>query len=212
MGNLVKLRIRATSEPSRILSSFEGIQLSRLRSFDVDGLAFIIINGLDFVSFTESVPQLEELDIGVTASIGVTDLVIERMARNLPHLSRLYLVLENAETTEASLISLGKHCSKLESCNWHGPIDFDALIRHAGSVSWPNLVTLAIDPATGGMDEAVYGDPENTALKILELMPKLDWRSSQLSYNRDTLLSEYPYGMLDIALDRIAQGLRPNQL
>ena len=132
----------------------------------------------DLLKFAKRCTKLRHLRIatigGAPIAMGVTDEVMDRVTKRLPHLQSLCLEFEEWPVTEHCLFSLAKHCPKLEYCILPAKISVLSFINGISRSLFPSLKTLVTMMADGhiegGESSSYY---EAVAKSILVAAPML---------------------------------------
>ena len=180
LRNVTNLEIRPSGQFINAFSIIANAQLTALEHLSLDVVPNTIVRGEDLVLLAKTARGLEYLFLPVQrnaidvlpSAIRVTDAVMEDLASHLPNLKELCLKIEEASLTEASLISLGKHCKHLDCCYILADIFFEEVVRKGRPFLFPALEELwIIQPVS---DRRKYKDVHHTATLIPVVFPKLE--------------------------------------
>lgn len=166
--------------PSRyILASAS--KFTRLTSLAVHFSPQSTLTGHDLVVLTQKCPQLTDISIGEDegsrpSGFGISDSVIDEVARNLPKLSQLILIFDNPGLlTWQSLLSFARHCKSLEmlkiSCNVNWQEAVHGMQENIFSTLWSLEIVLDENNRDGKIADG--SELDAFASRFAALVPKL---------------------------------------
>ncbi|MCJ1288356.1 hypothetical protein MMC26_007711 [Xylographa opegraphella] len=179
LRNIKNLQIRPCGQFVDAFSIIASAQLVDLEHLSLRVSPDTIVRGADLILLAKTARRLEQLHIPgdpdesneLPYAINVTDAVIDEMASHLTNVKELCLKMEGASLTEASLISLGSQCKRIESCYISANIFFEELVRKGPPNLFPFLEELFITQQRS--DRREHTDVSQTAKLLLLVFPRL---------------------------------------